>query len=620
MLNMKNILLIIISILGSVTITSAQDTLNKSQSASDGFFGNSESNETGSKLTRGQLKKNDWYFPRWSLDVSYKYGRANNDITFVNMANELNASGFPEEQPNINFTKGRIHSLGLEVGYFFGKKRRFGIGTGINWSTQTGSLTFENPTNSIYEYQANDRNNNSIFRQILTINGNVEETVNTQQFMIPLLLKFKHQFDKEKFSKFGIAINAGALFGIWNQNKISDVNANFNYEAIYKYNANGTPEYDNTAGVGQHSSTSEIITEDYWTQHPTGTEIVGNVDAYFDRKFLEGMNVGLRKAGKLSDDQSSYSSVPGVGFIFQPSITYQLNYNVAFVLGGYYSYQVLNNENKNKYQMTGDVGTYNSLTNGITKNVIQSYGMNIGFRFFFGEKADRDGDLVLDVDDKCPRIPGKKNLAGCPDSDDDGVKDEDDKCKDEYGSKDCAGCPDDDNDLIANREDACPNEPGVGSSIPKYNGCPLVKMFAEQAEALGYTKANAAPPPQQIEDYFEVLQKDFINFEYGKSFVLPSNLIVLDKAVSIMQSNPNLVMLVSGHTDNVGTFATNMKLSLERANAVKGYLVSKGVDKDRIVTVGYAYERPISDNNSEQGRATNRRTEMKLLSPLKPKK
>ncbi|MFN8247139.1 MAG: OmpA family protein [Ferruginibacter sp.] len=70
---------------------------------------------------------------------------------------------------------------------------------------------------------------------------------------------------------------------------------------------------------------------------------------------------------------------------------------------------------------------------------------------------------------------------------------------------------------------------------------------------------------------------------------------------------------VGGHADNVGKPAANLKLSMERANAVKDYLIAKGIKEKGSLPKGYGQTEPIADNKTEEGRATNRRTEVKIL-------
>jgi outer membrane protein OmpA-like peptidoglycan-associated protein len=80
-----------------------------------------------------------------------------------------------------------------------------------------------------------------------------------------------------------------------------------------------------------------------------------------------------------------------------------------------------------------------------------------------------------------------------------------------------------------------------------------------------------------------------------------------------MQENPQIKVQVSGHTDNVGSPADNLKLSNNRAKAVVDYLVSKGIDIKRLTWKGYGETKPVADNKTEEGRALNRRTEFTIV-------
>jgi len=84
--------------------------------------------------------------------------------------------------------------------------------------------------------------------------------------------------------------------------------------------------------------------------------------------------------------------------------------------------------------------------------------------------------------------------------------------------------------------------------------------------------------------------------------------------VDYLNTNPNLKIEIGGHTDNVGSKAYNKTLSENRAKSVYTYLISKGIDKDRLSYKGYDFSIPIADNATEEGRALNRRTEFKVIS------
>jgi outer membrane protein OmpA-like peptidoglycan-associated protein len=103
-------------------------------------------------------------------------------------------------------------------------------------------------------------------------------------------------------------------------------------------------------------------------------------------------------------------------------------------------------------------------------------------------------------------------------------------------------------------------------------------------------------------------------FDYNKSTLKPESFVELDRLVKIMQENPTIRIELSGHTDNVGTEEYNQKLSENRAKSCMDYLVSKGVSASRIEFKGYGEMRPIDTNETEVGKANNRRTEFKILS------
>jgi len=103
------------------------------------------------------------------------------------------------------------------------------------------------------------------------------------------------------------------------------------------------------------------------------------------------------------------------------------------------------------------------------------------------------------------------------------------------------------------------------------------------------------------------------NFEFNDSEVSENSYPVLDRIVTIMVENPDLGMEIAAHTDNTGSFEFNMRLSNERAQSIVNYLVSKGIDKIRLVSKGYGESRPISSNSTEEGRMNNRRVEFIIL-------
>jgi len=105
-----------------------------------------------------------------------------------------------------------------------------------------------------------------------------------------------------------------------------------------------------------------------------------------------------------------------------------------------------------------------------------------------------------------------------------------------------------------------------------------------------------------------------IFFETNKATLKPESYTQLEQVLKFLNSNPSVRMEISGHTDNTGTLKYNTKLSQSRAEAVVRYLVERGIDASRFDAKGYAFTQPIAPNDTEEGRAKNRRVEFKILS------
>jgi outer membrane protein OmpA-like peptidoglycan-associated protein len=118
------------------------------------------------------------------------------------------------------------------------------------------------------------------------------------------------------------------------------------------------------------------------------------------------------------------------------------------------------------------------------------------------------------------------------------------------------------------------------------------------------------PPPPVVKEKI-VLRG--INFDFDKSNIKKEFVPVLDQAVEILKSHPDVKVMVEGYCDGIGTEAYNMKLSERRANSVKQFLVKKGISAGNIQTVGYGKTHPIASNKTAEGRAMNRRVEFKIL-------
>ena len=120
----------------------------------------------------------------------------------------------------------------------------------------------------------------------------------------------------------------------------------------------------------------------------------------------------------------------------------------------------------------------------------------------------------------------------------------------------------------------------------------------------------APPPPPPPAKGTKIATVGAANFDFDKATIKPAGRDELDHAVKVLRDNPDLHVVVEGHTDSVGSDAYNLKLSERRAMTVKQYLVREGIESSRISTRGYGKSRPVASNATEEGRAQNRRAEI----------
>jgi outer membrane protein OmpA-like peptidoglycan-associated protein len=208
--------------------------------------------------------------------------------------------------------------------------------------------------------------------------------------------------------------------------------------------------------------------------------------------------------------------------------------------------------------------------------------------------TDKDGDKVLDKDDNCPNEVGAIENKGCPwgDADKDGLTDNIDKCPNEFGPKENNGCPytDKDGDKVLDKDDNCPDVAGTIEN----KGCPEVKIDNKVIKKLNdYSKS--------------------VLFDTGKSTIKADSFITLDAMAEIMKEYVDTNFSIEGHTDNAGKPESNLKLSAERALAIKTYLIEKGIAESRLKSDGFGSKKPIADNKTKTGKTLNRRVEIKVI-------
>jgi OOP family OmpA-OmpF porin len=124
--------------------------------------------------------------------------------------------------------------------------------------------------------------------------------------------------------------------------------------------------------------------------------------------------------------------------------------------------------------------------------------------------------------------------------------------------------------------------------------------------------APPPPPPPPAPKAERTIVLDNVLFDFDKTAIKPDAAKILDRLVTFLKENPDKRVDLEGHTDSVGTDQYNQGLSERRAASVKDYVVKKGIDGSRITARGLGKAKPIADNNTEQGRAKNRRVEVKI--------
>jgi OOP family OmpA-OmpF porin len=273
------------------------------------------------------------------------------------------------------------------------------------------------------------------------------------------------------------------------------------------------------------------------------------------------------------------------------------------------------------------------------------------------EKTDRDHDGVPDLHDRCPEVPGRRELQGCPDTDGDGVTDAEDACPKEPGSREARGCPiakdsdgdgipdeidrcpldpedrdgfqdedgcpdpDDDRDGIVDRVDACPNDPGP----IERRGCPADQEGDRDGDGvpdrLDQCPDQLGPAPEGCPRKYSLVEvkreriviRQQVHFATARSEVMPDSLELLGQVAQVLNDFPRMRVSIEGHTDSVGAEAANMRLSQRRADAVRVHLASKGIAADRLEAIGFGPTRPVASNGTARGRAQNRRTDFRIV-------
>ena len=261
----------------------------------------------------------------------------------------------------------------------------------------------------------------------------------------------------------------------------------------------------------------------------------------------------------------------------------------------------------------------------VTLGVQYNFG---GSRSAVSEPApakDTDGDGVLDMWDACDNTPPGVTVTsrGCPltkvdrDDDQDRINNANDQCPNTpIGIPvDRRGCSlDSDGDGVTTDKDRCPAS-RTGADVDIY-GCENDNDkdgVVDHRDKCLATKRGVRVDVDGCE-IKDIISLPGVNFESGKDVLVAGTEYLLQSAADTLNSHSDLQIEVAGHTDNVGNADQNVGLSMRRAKTVRDFLIQFGVDENRLTFDGYGDAQPIADNGTADGRATNRRVELRLIS------
>jgi OOP family OmpA-OmpF porin len=352
-----------------------------------------------------------------------------------------------------------------------------------------------------------------------------------------------------------------------------------NVEGKRASSAIGSPNYDQTS-FKSHIKWSAALTGNL----TLASFSINRINSYFSPYLKAGAgymqsNAELKNLSGSKDYNNNWFIPVGAGLKIGVSkgINLDLGYDVNFVKSASFD--------------GVPSGTYDKFSNG-----------HFGLEFILGNKKNQPlsrysaiADLRQQNADQASEL---KNAM---------IKAEQDAqmMKDQYSNdkaqlmKDLA---DDDADGVANKYDKCPGT--AAGTVVDGSGCPIVVTQPVIKE----TKVIVTEEDRKVVD--SAIHN--LEFDLSKATIKPKSFTSLNRVASLL-TEKNFSLKLAGHTDNTGSMALNMRLSKERAEAVKAYLVAQGANASRIEATGYGPTQPIASNKTEEGRQTNRRVEFTLF-------
>lgn len=326
----------------------------------------------------------NFYASKWVIDLNFPVGVLMQSPTSkmdVNYTDAINA-----KFSDVKLGSGMSYGADLGFGYFIGKQRKFGIGAGIQYLSQSADATMDN---FHVEYKDFDAKGN-VYRQGLTATRSIKEELTITSINIPVVLKYKHRFN----TRVGISVDAGIVYNLQMQNKWK-TDAEFNYEAIYQLAKDGSggvyTVYDNQPTPATQDL---LLTIDQANKH---NSIGTTADAFTRWRTQEGYNVALGVKPTNNSGTINYTT-GSIGFIFRPTVTYRVANRVHLTLGLVATYQTFENKAADNYRLMDVYGSqkYSSMLNTVSSTTNMMLGLNLGIRYFLGTPKDAQYDGKFD--------------------------------------------------------------------------------------------------------------------------------------------------------------------------------------------------------------------------------
>jgi OmpA-OmpF porin, OOP family len=306
--------------------------------------------------------------------------------------------------------------------------------------------------------------------------------------------------------------------------------------------------------------------------------------AAFDHRFRSGIRVGANLGVAIRESTNYFNVNTGSELAYGAAIGYRFGGNggkteIGLDLNGGVGL-VRTNRAQLPLELFGYVRQGLSdeweLFGGPSAGIVPGYGIPI-VRFFVGVRFaptshDRDHDGISDDQDACADIAedrdADRDWDGCPEED-----------------------PDADHDGVPDSDDLCPNAKETINGIADDDGCP------DSGDA------------RVIYEDGKLTVVEAIHFETGRADIKPESHTLLDQVALMIKANPDVKIRVEGHTDDTGPHHVNLRLSQDRANSVRNYLVQHGVAPQRVRAVGHGPDKPLAKGTTNEARAKNRRVE-----------